>query len=201
METVNKQTSNLSPEGAAANSPRREPWDQNAPTGFPSRGAATENRPGMKWGNVCRPSGAGKSSCGPMDPRLAPWAVFCRRSAAFVGLVVILLVFLPSCAKVKAKSEALEAVTVGVTNATRKSLQRQITLSSELVPFQEIDVYAKESGFVKNLNVDYGRRLQAGQLMATLEIPALDRSHRRIRRQSRAPGTKWCEPYTKGVLT
>jgi multidrug efflux pump subunit AcrA (membrane-fusion protein) len=127
-----------------------------------------------------------------MDPRLAPWAVFCRRSAAFVGLVVILLVFLPSCAKVKAKSEALEAVTVGVTNATRKSLQRQITLSSELVPFQEIDVYAKESGFVKNLNVDYGSRLQAGQLMATLEIPALERSHRRIRQRSRAPGTNWC---------
>jgi RND family efflux transporter MFP subunit len=56
----------------------------------------------------------------------------------------------------------------------RKSLQRQITLSSELVPFQEIDVYAKESGFVKKLLVDYGSRVQAGQLMATLEIPELE---------------------------
>jgi RND family efflux transporter MFP subunit len=66
------------------------------------------------------------------------------------------------------------AETVGVTKVTRKSLQRQITLSSELVPFQEIDVYAKESGFVKKLNVDYGSRVQAGQLMATLEIPELE---------------------------
>ncbi|MGA3328904.1 MAG: efflux RND transporter periplasmic adaptor subunit [Terriglobia bacterium] len=57
---------------------------------------------------------------------------------------------------------------------TRKSLQRQITLSSELVPFQEIDVYAKESGFVKNLYVDYGSRVQTGQLMAVLEIPELE---------------------------
>jgi RND family efflux transporter MFP subunit len=63
---------------------------------------------------------------------------------------------------------------VGVTKVTRKSLQRQITLSSELVPFQEIDVYAKESGFVKKLLVDYGSRVQAGQLMAVLEIPELE---------------------------
>jgi RND family efflux transporter MFP subunit len=61
-----------------------------------------------------------------------------------------------------------------VTKVARKSLQRQITLSSELVPFQEIDVYAKESGFVKNLYVDYGSRVQTGQLMATLEIPELE---------------------------
>jgi RND family efflux transporter MFP subunit len=63
---------------------------------------------------------------------------------------------------------------VGVTKVTRKSLQRQITLSSELVPFQEIDVYAKESGFVKKLYVDYGSHVHAGQLMATLEIPELE---------------------------
>ncbi len=48
-----------------------------------------------------------------------------------------------------------------------------MTLSSELVPFQEIDVYAKESGFVKNLNVDYGSRVEANQVLATLEIPEL----------------------------
>src|SRR5208282_4466006 len=50
----------------------------------------------------------------------------------------------------------------------------QITLSSELVPFQEIDVYAKESGFVKKLLVDYGSRVKAGQVIAILEIPELE---------------------------
>jgi RND family efflux transporter MFP subunit len=66
------------------------------------------------------------------------------------------------------------AVTVGVTKVVRKSLGRQITLSSELVPFQEIDVYAKESGYVKKLDVDYGTRVRAGQVMAILEIPELE---------------------------
>jgi RND family efflux transporter MFP subunit len=53
-------------------------------------------------------------------------------------------------------------------------LSRSLTLSSELVPFQEIDVYAKESGYVKQLLVDYGTRVKEGQLMAVLEIPELE---------------------------
>ena len=64
-------------------------------------------------------------------------------------------------------------LTVGVTKVMKKSLGRDITLSSELVPFQEIDVYAKESGYVKNLLVDYGTYVKAGQVMAILEIPEL----------------------------
>jgi RND family efflux transporter MFP subunit len=64
--------------------------------------------------------------------------------------------------------------TVGVTKVIKKSLGRDITLSSELVPFQEIDVYAKESGYVKKLLVDYGTHVKAGQVMAVLEIPELE---------------------------
>jgi len=64
--------------------------------------------------------------------------------------------------------------TVGVTKVMRKSLRRQLTLSSELVPFQEIDVYAKESGYVQKLSVDYGTHVKTGQVMAVLEIPELE---------------------------
>jgi len=42
------------------------------------------------------------------------------------------------------------------------------------VPFQEIDVYAKEAGYVRTLNVDYGSRVRKGQVMAVLEIPELE---------------------------
>jgi RND family efflux transporter MFP subunit len=66
------------------------------------------------------------------------------------------------------------AITVGVAKVVKKSLGRDITLSSELVPFQEIDVYAKESGYVKKLMVDYGSHVKAGQVMAILEIPELE---------------------------
>ena len=66
------------------------------------------------------------------------------------------------------------SVTVGVTKVVKKSLGRQITMSSELVPFEEIDVYAKESGYVKKLLVDYGSHVKAGEVMAVLEIPELE---------------------------
>jgi len=102
--------------------------------------------------------------------RLAPGA------ALGAGILAVLLaVSLSSCGRGGQDAEARTAqrVTVGVASVVPKSLARTITLSSELVPFQEIDVYAKESGYVKKLYVDYGSRVKAGQIMATLEIPEL----------------------------
>jgi RND family efflux transporter MFP subunit len=90
------------------------------------------------------------------------------------GLAIV--VTLASCSGSKSNQVQASgpAITVGVTKVVKKSLGRQITLSSELVPFQEIDVYAKESGYVKKLMVDYGTRVKAGEVMAILEIPELE---------------------------
>src|SRR3984885_6441364 len=96
------------------------------------------------------------------------------------GLVAMMAGALASCGsagKVQARNpgDASSAtdVSVGVVKVGRKNLGRTLTLSSELVPFQEIDVYAKESGYVKELKVDYGTRVEANQSLATLEIPEL----------------------------
>jgi RND family efflux transporter MFP subunit len=91
-----------------------------------------------------------------------------------IALAITMVAGLSSCSGSKSVHASTPAVTVGVTKVVRKSLGRQITVSSELVPFEEIDVYAKESGYVKKLFVDYGTRVKAGQVMATLEIPELE---------------------------
>jgi RND family efflux transporter MFP subunit len=104
---------------------------------------------------------------------IAAWAAT-RTPKLAVGFAVLAALGLSSCdggRNVKASAE--QAVTVGVTSVVKKTVSRQITLSSELVPFQEIDVYAKESGYVQKLDVDYGTHVKAGQTMATLEIPEL----------------------------
>ena len=62
---------------------------------------------------------------------------------------------------------------VSVARVARKQLSRTLTVSSEFVPFQEVDVFAKESGYVKQLLVDYGSHVKKGQLLAVLEIPEL----------------------------
>ena len=106
----------------------------------------------------------------------ASCSVIFRRGAALAcaaGIAVCLLSAAcggPSAARESNTSQARE---VGVVKVARKALERTLTVSSELIPFQQIDVYAKESGFVRQLNVDYGTHVKAGQLMAVLEIPEL----------------------------
>jgi RND family efflux transporter MFP subunit len=85
----------------------------------------------------------------------------------FVGLPI-----LTGCGNSPTRAETV--TTVAVAPVSRKPLARQLTVSAELVPFQQIDVYAKESGYVRELNVDYGSRVKAGQVMAVLEIPELE---------------------------
>ena len=99
-----------------------------------------------------------------------------KTSISFSLAVFALVVSLSSCGGDRTDHVQANgpAVTVGVTKVVKKTLGRHITLSSELVPFQEIDVYAKESGYVKKLMVDYGSRVKAGQVMALLEIPELE---------------------------
>jgi RND family efflux transporter MFP subunit len=87
----------------------------------------------------------------------------------------ILAVTSISCSRKAAQAGEPEPdAVVGVTTVRHMPLERRLTLSSELVPFQEIDVYAKESGYVRELKVDYGSRVKKGQLIAVLEIPELE---------------------------
>src|SRR5579871_5103363 len=97
-------------------------------------------------------------------------------SAIVAGLAIASALSLSSCSgDTDKRVQASEpSVTVGVTKVVKKSLGRELTLSSELVPFQEIDVYAKESGYISKLSVDYGSHVRAGEIMAVLEIPELE---------------------------
>ena len=65
-------------------------------------------------------------------------------------------------------------VSVGTAEVELRPMAEHLTVSSELVPYQEIDVYAKEAGYVKKLDVDFGSHVREGQVMAVLEIPELE---------------------------
>lgn len=89
-------------------------------------------------------------------------------------LIAFLAAILAGCQKQEVSASNGGPDTVGVTKVARRNLADQLRISSELVPFQEIDVYAKESGYVRDLYVDYGTHVKKGQLMAILEIPELE---------------------------
>jgi multidrug resistance efflux pump len=57
--------------------------------------------------------------------------------------------------------------------AVREKLQTDATLQVEFIPYQDIMVHAKVSGYVSMIKVDIGDRVKQGDLLATLEIPEL----------------------------
>jgi RND family efflux transporter MFP subunit len=63
--------------------------------------------------------------------------------------------------------------TAGVAKVTREDLYKQVTIAAEFRPYQEVELHAKVSGYVKEMNVDFGDKVKAGQLLATLEVPEL----------------------------
>jgi RND family efflux transporter MFP subunit len=68
---------------------------------------------------------------------------------------------------------AADVRTVAVVQASRSDLSTSLVLTAEFAPFQEVDVMSKVSGFIKQIKVDIGDRVQEGQLLATLEIPEM----------------------------
>ena len=69
---------------------------------------------------------------------------------------------------------APELPTVAVAKAVNADLSRDLVLTAEFKPYQEVDVMAKVSGYVKEIRVDVGDRVMEGALLATLEIPEMD---------------------------
>jgi RND family efflux transporter MFP subunit len=98
-----------------------------------------------------------------------------QSSALTFALAALLAGSAVSCggAAAQAKRNSEQKPEIAVVRVTREDLAKSLTVSSELVPFQQIDVYAKESGFVQKLYVDYGTHVKTGQVMAVLEIPEL----------------------------
>ncbi|MDO8431651.1 MAG: efflux RND transporter periplasmic adaptor subunit [Candidatus Binatus sp.] len=61
-----------------------------------------------------------------------------------------------------------------VKNVTRSPATREIKLPATIRGFDETEVYAKVSGYLKKINVDKGDRVRKGQVIAILESPELD---------------------------
>lgn len=82
----------------------------------------------------------------------------------------------PNSSETRASSEsrATQALPqVDVTVVKSQKLNATIALPAELVPYEAVDLYAKETGFVKSINADRGSRVKQGELLAELEAPEL----------------------------
>ncbi|MBS1665503.1 MAG: efflux RND transporter periplasmic adaptor subunit [Bacteroidetes bacterium] len=60
------------------------------------------------------------------------------------------------------------------TTLQKAALPQQVRLPAQLTSFQEVSIFPKVNGYVKNVLVDVGSKVHKGQLLMTLEAPELE---------------------------
>jgi multidrug efflux pump subunit AcrA (membrane-fusion protein) len=86
-----------------------------------------------------------------------------------VGIAAIALIVVLRIAGKNAKAEMSEQASlrpVAVALAERSSISDTITLAGEFRPFQEVDVHAKVTGYIRKIYVDVGDHVKTGQTLA-----------------------------------
>jgi RND family efflux transporter MFP subunit len=83
-----------------------------------------------------------------------------------------------------------EVPIVPVSHAVRMDMQTNVTLTAELEPYYEVDVMAKEAGYIRHMLVDIGDHVKAGQLLCVLEIPELQDDLQRAKADVQTAGAE-----------
>lgn len=74
------------------------------------------------------------------------------------------------------QQEAAAGPHVLVVGITHSPASREIKLPTSVRGFDETDIYAKVSGYVKTISVDKGDRITKGQVLVTIESPETDQA-------------------------
>jgi RND family efflux transporter MFP subunit len=64
--------------------------------------------------------------------------------------------------------------TASIAPVMRGNLSSTLTVAGEFQPYQEVDLHAKVSGYIRRINVDIGDRIKKGEVLAVLEVPELN---------------------------
>ncbi len=99
-----------------------------------------------------------------------------RKRSLVVVVAVVALLVLVGFLVVRHNGEGdapAEVPSASVATVTRGSLSHTLNLAGQFQPYQVVDVHAKVSGYIKNIYVDIGDRVRAGQVLAVLEVPEL----------------------------
>jgi RND family efflux transporter MFP subunit len=101
--------------------------------------------------------------------------MFIRSPLILIGSALLLA--FPYIALVGCKGkqpDSAPAPTASVAPVTRGDLASTLSVAGAFQPYQEVDLHAKVSGYIRRINVDIGDRVKTGQVIATLEVPELN---------------------------
>jgi RND family efflux transporter MFP subunit len=82
--------------------------------------------------------------------------------------ICVLIVFLR-----KGKAHPATPRAAAVVDVTRGTLTSSLTVAGQFQPYQEVDLHAKVSGYIRWIKVDIGDRVRQGEVLSMLEVPEL----------------------------
>jgi RND family efflux transporter MFP subunit len=124
---------------------------------------------------------------GRQRPRWVNWRIGVALGAVIVVVIIVARWKSNSHAAAADHEGAGDVATVAVAPAVREDLYKEVTRYAEFRPYVEVELHAKVSGYVQQMNVDFGDKVKAGELMATIEVPELlDELHNANAIQARA---------------
>ncbi|MGP0096054.1 MAG: efflux RND transporter periplasmic adaptor subunit [Terriglobales bacterium] len=71
------------------------------------------------------------------------------------------------------KAPAEQPRAAAVVAVTRGDLASSVTVAGQFQPYQQVDLHAKVSGYIRWIKVDIGDRVRQGEVLALLEVPEL----------------------------
>lgn len=103
-----------------------------------------------------------------------------RKLQLIFGIVVVFVLFFGWRWFSHSRTEASDSdsdvpgtVVAAVARVHRGNIEDALTIAGAFKPFQDVDVHAKVSGYIRKIYVDVGDRVSNGQLLAVLEVPEL----------------------------
>lgn len=109
----------------------------------------------------------------PSSRQIIPMPGFIASAMSVLALVITVL-FMTSCDKGgKEAAKTSQPPIVAVAKADVEDLSRDVAMTAEFRPYQEIEVMAKVAGYVKVIYVDIGDKVKKGRLLAVLEVPEM----------------------------
>lgn len=86
-----------------------------------------------------------------------------------------MIVVMASCGKPKAEpaKEATARPSVETFLLQKEKFSTALNVPGELISFQQVDLYARETSFVKKVYVDVGSEVKEGQLLVSMEAPEI----------------------------
>ncbi|WP_138476302.1 efflux RND transporter periplasmic adaptor subunit [Dyadobacter bucti] len=101
------------------------------------------------------------------------------RNIALALLLASVSATLQNCGSSKANEEKeekkapAEVISTETFTLQKQQLNSTIKIPGELIAYQQVDLYAKVSSFVKKLYADVGTEVKQGQILASMEAPEI----------------------------